>query len=393
MNKPRRVAVLGATGSIGKSAAAVARALPREIQITGIAAHSNAAELLALADEFSPKIVCLAGGDAGSRNTLMSTQNKHRMVFGEEGLCEVATHPEVDIVLIAIVGTAGLLPALAAIDAGKDIAVASKEILVMAGEIITAAARKKGVKILPVDSEHNAIFQCLQGSDASTVRCLHLTCSGGAFRDLPASELAGVTPEMALRHPTWSMGPKITIDSATLFNKGLEMIEARWLFDVPIDQIEVVIHPQSIVHSLVEFVDGSILAQLSCTDMQFPIQYALTWPERLGGPSARLDLKSMGSLEFFEPRKDDFPALELARKAAKLGGTMPAVLNAANETAVPYFLGRQIPFPWIWKSVEAAMATVPFEAEPNLERILVADRQAREFVAKNFNGGMLETQE
>jgi 1-deoxy-D-xylulose-5-phosphate reductoisomerase len=298
---------------------------------------------------------------------------------GAEGLLELAALPEADIVLVSIVGTAGLHPALAAIEAGKDLAIASKEILVMAGEVITAAAARKGVHLLPVDSEHNAIFQCLdghRGGDAEVSR-LVLTASGGPFRKLPASELALVTPGQALKHPTWDMGPKITIDSATLFNKGLEMIEARWLFGIGMERIDVVVHPQSIIHSMVEFTDGSVLAQLSRTDMCFPIQYALTWPERVKGGLQPLDFPALAKLEFEAPRDDVFPALGLARKAGLTGGTLPAVFNAANEVAVDAFRAGKIPFPGIWACVEHVMNAHVVQASSKLEAVVAADQWAR----------------
>jgi 1-deoxy-D-xylulose-5-phosphate reductoisomerase len=250
---------------------------------------------------------------------------------------------------------------------------------VLAGEIVMEAARRRGVRVLPVDSEHNAIFQCLEGRPPDEVRRLILTCSGGPFRKLPAAELAHVTPEMALKHPTWSMGRKISIDSATLFNKALEMIEARWLFGVGMDRIDVIIHPQSIVHSMVEFVDGSQLAQLSCSDMCFPIQYAVTYPERTAGSLATLDLAAVGRLEFEPPREDAFPALQLAREAGTTGGTLPAVLNAANEIAVAAFLAGRIRFPKIWQLVTEAMQAHALVSHPDLATLLNADRWAREF--------------
>ena len=280
------------------------------------------------------------------------------------------------MVLIAIVGTAGLRPALAAIEAGKDLAVASKEILVMAGEIVMSAARSKGVHILPVDSEHNAIFQCLDGN-SSDVRRIILTASGGPFRQTPRKEFDAITVEQALKHPTWNMGPKITIDSATLFNKGLEMIEAHWLFGVEMSRVEVVVHPQSIVHSMVEFADGSTLAQLSYSDMCFPIQYAVTWPARVPNSLPPLDFAKVSKLEFSVPRYDDFPALNLARRAGENGGTLPAVLNAANEVAVAAFLDRQIGFPAIWQTVERVMDRHTNVAHPDLDAILQADQWAR----------------
>jgi 1-deoxy-D-xylulose-5-phosphate reductoisomerase len=294
---------------------------------------------------------------------------------------EMATLPEADLVLIAIVGTAGLRPALAAIEAGKDIAVASKEILVMAGEAVMTAAREKGVRVLPVDSEHNAIFQCLEGRKASDVSRLILTASGGPFRKKPVAELADVTVEQALNHPTWEMGPKITIDSATLFNKGLEMIEARWLFDVEMSRVDVIVHPQSIVHSMVEFIDGSVLAQLSVNDMCFPIQYAVTWPERVANSLRPLDFAELARLEFEAPRWEDFPALRLAQRAGTVGGTLPAVMNAANEIAVAKFLENSLRFPKIWETVEETMDAHDVIDHPNLDEILAADAWAREFAS------------
>jgi 1-deoxy-D-xylulose-5-phosphate reductoisomerase len=306
-----------------------------------------------------------------------------------------------DMVLIAIVGTGGLRPALAAIEAGKDLAVASKEILVMAGETVMREAREKGVHVLPVDSEHNAIFQCLEGRvmqqsqrptpnaqrptpnadssvfDVSDVRRIILTASGGPFRETPADEFSNITVEQALKHPTWNMGPKITIDSATLFNKGLEMIEAHWLFGVEMAQVEVVIHPQSIVHSMVEFADGSVLAQLSYSNMCFPIQYAITWPDRVPNSLPPLDFGKLAELKFAQPRYGDFPALNLARRAGETSGTLPAVLNAANEVAVSYFLEKRMRFPQIWQTVEQVMNAHESIAHPGLDEILQADQWAR----------------
>jgi 1-deoxy-D-xylulose-5-phosphate reductoisomerase len=325
-----------------------------------MSAHSNTEGLAAAAREFPEARTALS-----------------RAPDGIDRLVELATMPEADLVLVSIVGTAGLRPALAAIEAGKDIAVASKEILVMAGEIVMEAARRKGVRVLPVDSEHSAIFQCLEGRDAKSVRRLILTCSGGPFRRTPAAELQNVTPEMALRHPTWNMGRKITLDSATLFNKALEMIEARWLFDIGIDRVDVLVHPQSIVHSMVEFVDGSVLAQLGHSDMRLPIQYAVTWPERVGNSLPPLDLAALGRLEFEAPRREDFPALDLAVRAGTLGGICPAVLNAANEVAVEAFLAERISFPEIWRTVEQVMEKIPHSGHPDLAAILAADSDAR----------------
>lgn len=373
MSKPKNVVLLGATGSIGKSAQKVARHLPEKLRLVGLSAHQNADALMELAHEFSPSALCIGENSVPSSLPPAGTS----LFRGSEGLIELATLPEADMVLIAIVGTAGLAPALAAIRAGKDIAVASKEILVMAGGIVMREAKEKNVRVLPVDSEHNAIFQCLDGKKSETVSRLLLTCSGGPFRKMPKENFASVTPEMALNHPTWQMGKKITIDSATLFNKGLEMIEAHWLFGISMERVEAVIHPQSIIHSMVEFVDGSVLAQMSHTDMAFPIQYAVTYPERVPGALPPLDFASLARLEFSSPRFADFPALNLAREAGVKGGTLPSVLNAANEVAVDAFLQKKISFPRIWEIVEETMFSVSFLRDPSLEEILSADAEAR----------------
>jgi len=399
--EPKRVVVLGATGSIGESALKVAHDIPERMEIVGLAANSNAQKLAVAANKVRPQALCLV--DESKIDVLRGALEYEPQIFtGEEGLREIACLTNADIVLVAIVGTGGLRPALAAIQAGKDLAVASKEILVMAGEIIMREARDNGVHVLPVDSEHNAIFQCLEGkrstlnaqrstsnaeSSALGVRCsvfdvsdvnrIILTASGGPFRETPAKEFADLTPEQALKHPTWTMGRKITIDSATLFNKGLEMIEAHWLFGVEMTRVEVVIHPQSIVHSMVEFSDGSVLAQLSHSDMCFPIQYAVTWPERVPNSLPPLNFGKLGQLEFATPRYDDFPALNLARRAGESGGTLPAVLNAANEVAVVAFLDRQVNFPGIWEMVEEVINRHTRVAHPDLNAILQADQWAR----------------
>src|ERR1700731_4633183 len=371
--KRKRVVVLGATGSIGDSTLKVAHDIPERMEIVGLAANSNAEKLAAAANKTRAKAICLV--DERKIDILRTKLEYEPKIFvGENGLREIARMGDADMVLIAIVGTAGLHPALDAIESGKDLAVASKEILVMAGEAVTNAAQKHGVKILPVDSEHNAIFQCLDGR-ASEVRRIILTASGGPFRETPANQLADVTVDEALKHPTWNMGPKITIDSATLFNKGLEMIEAHWLFGVEMNRVEVVIHPQSIVHSMVEFADGSVLAQLSHSDMCFPIQYAVTWPDRVPTSLRPLRLAEVGKLEFEEPRYDVFPALNLARQAGEAGGVLPAVLNAANEVAVQAFLDNQISFVEIWRLVQNAMGHHPNLARPTLDDILRADEE------------------
>ena len=371
-----RVVVLGATGSIGESALKVARDIPDRMEIVGLAANSNAKKLAATANETRAQSVCLV--DETKIDILKRELDYEPRIFaGQEGLLEIACLTNAEMVLVAIVGTGGLRPTLAAIEAGKDLAVASKEILVMAGEIVMREARENGVNVLPVDSEHNAIFQCLEGKNSLDIRRIILTASGGPFRETPRADFKSITPEQALKHPTWNMGPKITIDSATLFNKGLEMIEAHWLFGVEMQHVEVVIHPQSIVHSMVEFADGSTLAQLSYSNMCFPIQYAVTWPDRVPNTLPPLDFSKLSRLEFFTPRYEDFPALNLARRAGETGGTLPAVMNAANEVAVAGFLDRQVRFPDIWQIVGEVMNRHTSIAHPNLDAILQADQWAR----------------
>jgi 1-deoxy-D-xylulose-5-phosphate reductoisomerase len=372
----KRVVILGATGSIGESALKVARDIPERMEIVGLAANSNAEKLAAAANETRAQSVCLV--DETKIDALQRALTyKPRIFAGQKGLREIARLTNAEMVLVAIVGTGGLRPALAAIEAGKDLAVASKEILVMAGEIVMREARDNDVQVLPVDSEHNAIFQCLEGKKSLDVRRIILTASGGPFRETPRKDFDSIIPEQALKHPTWNMGPKITIDSATLFNKGLEMIEAHWLFGVEMKRVEVVIHPQSIVHSMVEFADGSTLAQLSYSNMCFPIQYAVTWPDRVPNSLPPLDFSKLSRLEFFTPRYDDFPALKLARRAGETGGTLPAVMNAANEIAVAGFLDRQVGFPDIWQIVEEVMNRHTSVAHPDLDAILQADQWAR----------------
>jgi 1-deoxy-D-xylulose-5-phosphate reductoisomerase len=372
----KRVVILGATGSIGESALKVARDIPERMEIVGLAAKSNAQKLADAANEVRPESVCLVD-ETQIDELRRALDYEPRIWSGESGLLEIACLTNADMVLVAIVGTGGLRPALAAIKAGKDLAVASKEILVMAGEIVMREARDKSVNVLPVDSEHNAIFQCLEGKQATDVRRIILTASGGPFRETPRSDFDSITPEQALKHPTWNMGPKITVDSATLFNKGLEMIEAHWLFGVEMNRVEVVIHPQSIVHSMVEFTDGSTLAQLSYSNMCFPIQYAVTWPDRVPNSLPPLDFSNVSKLEFSTPRYDDFPALNLARRAGEIGGTLPAVMNAANEIAVAAFLDGKMRFPEIWEIVEQVMNQHTPVAHADLDAILGADQWAR----------------
>lgn len=376
MSARRKVLLLGSTGSIGTSTLKVAQDIPERMEIVGLAAARSVDALVEQVSETGVKQVALTDEAAAARARTLLPDDVTLHV-GSQGLVDLVRASDADMVLIAIVGVAGLAPALAAIEEGKHLAVASKEILVMAGEAVMEAARRKGVNVLPVDSEHNAIFQCLEGHRSSDVRRLLLTASGGPFRQLPANQLPQVTVAQALKHPTWTMGRKITIDSATLFNKGLEMIEARWLFDVPMSQIEVVVHPQSIIHSMVEFVDHSVIAQLSHSDMCFPIQYAVTWPDRVTNNLRPLDFAQLASLHFEAPRIQDFPALELARQAGEIGGTLPAVLNAANEVAVDAFLHERSSFPAIWQTVARVMEKHQTIQHPDLETLIEADAWAR----------------
>lgn len=372
----KNVVLLGSTGSIGTSTVKVAEDLPDRIRLLGLVAGNNAELLLEQTRKHRPAAISIT--DPTKAGELRDALGTACEVFsGTDGLMKLATLPEADIVLIAIVGTAGLQPALAAIRAGKDIAVASKEILVMAGEIVMSEARKHGVRVLAVDSEHSAIFQCLDGKPSQSVRKLWLTASGGPFRGTPKEEFPNITVERALKHPSWVMGRKVTIDSATLFNKGLEMIEARWLFDIEMPRVGVLVHPQSVVHSMVEFVDGSLLAQLSTPDMCLPIQYALTYPDRAPSERVQTDFARLGSLTFEAPDLERFPSLELARRAGEVGGTLPAVLNAANEVAVEAFVNRRINFPQITETVRRTMERHQVVAHPTLPQILEADAWAR----------------
>jgi 1-deoxy-D-xylulose-5-phosphate reductoisomerase len=377
MSSPRRIVLLGATGSIGRSACRVAKDLPGRVQMVGMSGFRNMRQLADEANALRPAALAVPDEAAAAELKTFLNYTPERVLTGGSSLEQLATMEEADMVLVAIVGTGGLRPTLAALEAGKDIALASKEVLVMAGELVMEAARRGGRRILPVDSEHNAIFQCLEGHALVHVKRLILTASGGPFRTWPEEKLRAVTREEALRHPTWRMGEKITIDSATLFNKGLEMIEARWLFGLGIGSIDVVIHPQSIIHSMVEFVDGSVLAQMSHSDMRFPIQYALTWPERLAGSLPQLEFAKLGKLDFEEPRCDVFPALDLARQAAERGGTVPAALNAANEVAVAEFLAGRVAFPRIWEIVARVLDETPDGAASGLDALLAADQTAR----------------
>ena len=366
----KSIAILGSTGSIGQSALAVVDAHADRLRVGGLAAGGNAARLQEQVEKYRPTRVSLA--------------TEH----GPGALVDVATHPDADIVLFASSGTAALDAVLAAIDAGKTIALANKEILVMAGAIVMAAAKRAGVAVLPVDSEHNAIHQCLHGRDTRDVRRLILTASGGPFRRLSSGELQNVTAEDALRHPTWRMGPKITVDSATLMNKGLEVIEARWLFDVGPSQIDVLVHPQSIVHSMVEFIDGSVIAQLGVTDMQLPIQYAFSYPERWTAALPPLDLARAGRLEFEPPDTRAFRCLDLAFRALAGPAGLPIVLNAANEIAVAAFLRNQLAFPAIASIIEQTMDAYDPAMEPidELTAVRRVEAWARSFAANAARG-------
>lgn len=369
----RRLAILGSTGSIGQQTLDVVRSFPGRFQVIGLAAGRNAALLAKQIEEFQPRLASIES--AGSREGLRGLNCEIRSME------ELVAAPEVDLAVIAISGKAGLDPTLAAIRAGKSIALATKEVLVMAGGFVTAEAKRHGASLLPIDSEPSAIWQCLQGEQNRVARLI-LTASGGPFRHLSQNALSRVTPQQALDHPTWRMGPKVTIDSATMMNKGFEVIEAHWLFDVPYDSIEVVLHPQSIVHSMVEFVDGSVKAQLSPPDMRLPIQYALFYPERPPSKLPRLDFPSLGALTFEPPDLEKFPCLKLALEAGRKGGTYPAVLSAADEVAVELFLGRRVGFLDIARLVEQALEEHQSVPNPSLEEILAADAWARERVKR-----------
>jgi 1-deoxy-D-xylulose-5-phosphate reductoisomerase len=373
----KRLAILGSTGSIGRSALAVVDAHPDRLQVIGLAARDNATLLAEQAARYRPDVVAMASADGIDRLRAGLSPLPSMLASGPAGLIAVATHPSVDIVVCASSGTAGLEAVLAAIEAGKTIALANKEVLVMAGALVTSAARRRGVAILPVDSEHNAIHQCLHGRAASEIRRLILTASGGPFREMPAEAMEHVTPEAALKHPTWQMGRKITVDSATLMNKGLEVIEARWLFDVEADRIDVVIHPQSIVHSMVELTDGSVIAQLGVTDMRLPIQYACSYPERWAAALPSLDIARAGRLDFAPPSPDRFPCLGLAYRALRAGGTLAVVLNAANEVAVELFLEGRLGFMGIPHVIEKTMDAHAVEEVATLRVVRRVDAWAR----------------
>lgn len=374
----KRLVILGSTGSIGTQALDIVRRLPDRFQIVGLAANNNANLLAEQANEFRAEYVSIGIPErvAELKDRLRAAGRNPHVASGVEGMCELATLPEADLIVVAVAGAIGIAPTHAALAAGKDIALASKEVLVAAGETTMELARAKGAAILPIDSEHSAIFQCLQGAPEKSIERILLTASGGPFRTVPKAALADVTPEQALKHPTWNMGGLVTINSATLMNKALEVIEAKWLFDVPVENVEVVVHPQSIIHSMVRYTDGSTIAQLGLPDMRLPIQYALVYPERPDTGLPRMELSAFASLTFEAPDEEKFPALRLARQAVAAGGTMPAVMNAANEAAVDLFLNRRIPYVRIMEWIEKAMERHSPVA-PTLENVLEADAWAR----------------
>jgi len=376
----KKLSLLGSTGSIGQQTLEVVSLYPDQFEVVALAAGSNLALMEEQVRRFSPRLVSLETKDAANRLAFRLKDHPIplQVEWGSQGLLAVATHPESNLILSAVVGAAGLLPTLEAIGAGKDIALANKEAMVMAGELIMGEAARRGVQILPIDSEHSAIFQCLEGRRRQDLRRVILTASGGPFRNLPQEQFSEITPERALNHPSWSMGRKITIDSSTLMNKGLEVIEAKWLFDLSIDQIDVLVHPQCAIHSMVEFVDGSVLAQLAITDMQVPILYALSYPHRLPSQRGTLDFSKLSPLTFEELDEDRFPCFSYACEAARVGGSMPTVLNAANEKAVSLFLKRKIPYTAIPLLIRRALDSHTPRPVKDLEDILEADRKVRQ---------------
>ena len=382
----KKLAILGSTGSIGVNALNVIRSNPNKCEVFALTAGGNVDLLYRQIEEFKPRLVAVKDESAAEKLLELFVSSKGPEVLcGAEGCRSVASARDVDLVVSAMSGAAGLLPTLAAIEAGKNIALANKEAMVMAGKLVCQMAKAKGSRILPVDSEHSAIFQCILGHSVRDIKRIILTASGGPFLHLPEQELVKVTAAQALNHPRWHMGKKITIDSATLMNKGLEVIEARWLFDVEFDKIHIHIHPQSIVHSLVEYIDGSVIAQLGMPDMKIPIAYALFFPERLRSFEPGLDLLAAGKLEFYPPDFGKFPNLRLAYEAGKQGGTMPAVLNAANEVAVQAFIEGRIDFLSISKVVEKTLSLHSIKDDQELEVILAADNWARE-ISQGFVG-------
>ncbi len=377
MKETRRISLLGSTGSIGTKVLDVVRRSKGRFSVNGLAAGENVELLAEQIRQFRPEIVSVMTAELADQVRSMIEFTDTEVLYGKEGYKAVATAYDADLVVSAMVGAAGLIPTLAALEAGKDVALANKESLVTAGPLVTSLAKKKGAALIPIDSEHSAIFQCLRGHRKEDVRRIVLTASGGPFKDLNRDELVKVTPEEAVRHPKWSMGAKISVDSATLMNKGLEVIEARWLFDISVDRIDVVVHPQSIVHSMVEFIDGSVLAQMGIPDMRVPIAYALVWPGRLELDLPSLNLIESGSLSFEMPHFEKFPCLGLAYDAARKGGTATTALNAANEVAVDAFLQGRMGFTAIQEVVREVIEAFPVEDIRDLDDVLKADALAR----------------
>jgi len=385
--EPKRITILGSTGSIGRSALDVVVAHPGRFKVIALAAGRKVEILADQITRFRPRLAVVYSESEAEQLRRISPLNGLEIAFGQEGLQKAASLAENEVVLNALVGAAGLLASLEAVKAGKNLALANKESLVVGGSLFAKEAEKSGAKILPVDSEHSAIWQCLTAGKMNEIRRIILTASGGPFRELPKENFKDITPEQALAHPTWKMGPKVTIDSATMMNKGLELIEAVWLFSMTPDNIKIVIHPQSVVHSMVEYVDSSVIAQMSFPDMRLPIAYALFWPDRRPSDYGRLDLAQVGQLTFLEPDEDKFPALRLARQAAALGGTAPAALNAANEVAVQSFLDGAIGFLQIPELIEKTLVKHTVITTPSLEDILDADREARRLTAEQIGTG------
>lgn len=383
----KKLTILGATGSIGTQTLDVIRKDIKNFVIVGVSANTNCEKIIPIIEEFGPKYVVMMDEAASLKLKKYCSLKNYltEILHGIEGLNYISTLPEVDIVVTSVVGMIGLVPTIKAINAGKDIALANKETLVAAGELVMEAAKKNNVNILPVDSEHGAIFQCLQGNRVEKVNKIIITASGGPFRGKNRQDLIEIKPEEALKHPKWKMGKKISIDSSTLMNKGLEVIEAHWLFGVDYENIQVVVHPQSIIHSMVEYIDGSIIAQMSSADMRLPIQYAINYPERNNAVINKLDFYNMGNLTFEKPDMNTFKCLKLALEAGKMGGNMPAIMNAANEVAVELFLDYKIKYLQIEDIIERCMNKFEHHTSPNLEEILEIDLKVREYVRNNYD--------
>lgn len=379
----KNLVILGSTGSIGTQTLDVVREHPDLFHVSVLVANRSDELLEKQIEEFQPQLAVLSDEEAYSR-LRQRYSGKTELAGGRQAVIEAAAYPEAQVVVTSLMGFAGLEPTLAALEAGKDIALANKETLVVAGELVMDKAKELGRAILPVDSEHCALFQCLQGQDRKAVEKLILTASGGPFRGRKAEELTNVSKKDVLAHPTWNMGQKITVDSASLVNKGLEVIEARWLYDVSYDQIQVVVHPQSIVHSMVQYQDGTVMAQLGCTDMRLPIQYALTYPDRVASHFLRVDFYELGKLTFEKPDMETFRGLKLAFEAGRTGGTMPCIMNGANEVAVEAFLKGQAGFLDIYRLIEKAMEAGQVEYKPDLEQLLAADKWARDYTRKQL---------